>query len=276
MKKKRYAKAGAALWTAALVGLWAAPLPALAEHFEGDPDWSVSFTGSGMESNFKTADINDAIYNLQPGDSIDIALTLRNSDSSATDWWMTNKVLRSLEDTQESAASGGYTYTLVYQHPDGSRETLYSSETVGGENEDKTAAEGLHEATDALSEFFYLDTLYTGDQGYIYLTVALDGETQGNGYQDTLADLTLNFAVEELDDTVQPPDKEDPSGEEDTPDGGDPSDHTGDRRTPPKTGDDTGLMKYVAFSLLSGLTLLVLALVSLKKSAADKREQEKV
>lgn len=246
-----------------------------AEHYTGDPDWAVNFTGKGMESNFKTADINDAIYDLQPGDSIDIALTLKNTGGKATDWWMTNKVLRSLEDTQKAAASGGYTYTLIYQHPDGVSETLYSSETVGGEK-DGSAPEGLHEVTDSLSEYFYLDSLKAGEQGAVYLTVALDGETQGNTYQDTLADLTLNFAVEETNVPSNPSDPgdndggEEPGGE--NPGGG--GNQPGGTRTPPKTGDETDLMLYAGISLVSGVGLLILALLSLRKSRMEKRGGE--
>ena len=41
--------------------------------------------------------------------------------------------------------------------------------------------------------------------GIITLEVALDGETQGNSYQDTLADLQMNFAVELRDDLPTQP-----------------------------------------------------------------------
>ena len=58
------------------------------------------------------------------------------------------------------------------------------------------AGVGLHEATSALKDYFYLDTLTTGQTGKVTLNVALDGESQGNRYQDTLADLQMNFAVE--------------------------------------------------------------------------------
>lgn len=261
-------RCGAVAWVMALCAM--VPENAMvvhAEHYEGDPDWAVSFTGTGMESNFKTADINDAIYNLQPGDSIDISLTLKNASAESVDWWMTNKVLRSLEDTQEVAKSGGYTYVLSYQPHGEARQTLYSSDTVGGEK-DVSAGEGLHEAADALGDYFYLDTLHTGEQAYIYLSVALDGETQGNAYQDTLADLTMNFAVEVAGPSNPPHevDEERPPSEE-TPS----EDSTQERRQPPKTGDETNLMLYVMISLVSGLGLLALALISGWKSKREKR-----
>lgn len=273
MRKKR--SMGLLLAGALLLGDMAT---ASAEHYEGDPDWSVSFTGDRMESNFRTSDINDAIYGLQPGDSIDIQLALKNSSSAAADWWMANKVLRSLEDTQEAAASGGYAYTLAYQPPHGERETLYDSGTVGGEKEGTDAGEGLHEATDSLSEYFYLDTLDASEEGRIYLTVALDGETQGNAYQDTLADLTLNFAVEGSrtpDRPVRPGATPEPSpapGMPPTPVGDRGPDPEGIR--PPKTGDEGDLVRYASISLASGLGLLALALYGLWRPRAEKGGEE--
>ena len=44
----------------------------------------------------------------------------------------------------------------------------------------------------------YLERMATGKSGQITLFVALDGESQGNGYQDTIADLRLRFAAEEV------------------------------------------------------------------------------
>ena len=67
------------------------------------------------------------------------------------------------------------------------------------------AGEGLKEATSSLKEYFYLDTLSRNQSGVITLEVALDGETQGNDYQDTLADLQMEFAVELRDTPDNPP-----------------------------------------------------------------------
>lgn len=242
---------------------------ACAEDYKGDPGWAVEFTGRGMESNFSTSDINDAIYNLQPGDSIDISVALRNTAGGRADWWMTNKVLQSLEDSQQVAGDGGYTYTLTYQPPQGELETLYSSDTVGGERTgDEDVGEGLHEATESLSEYFYLDTLGAGQAGTIHLAVSLDGETQGNTYQDTLANLTLNFAVEEYRGPIPVGDGDEGEDGGDGGKGGDdggPGSETPVRR-PPKTSDDTNLMLYAGIAMGSGLALLLLALYSLHES----------
>ena len=108
---------------------------------------------------------------------------------------MRNEVIESLEDASKTAAGGAYSYRLAYVNPDGVEQVLYDSESVGGVDY-TTGKQGLHEATDALDEFFYLDTLPSGKTGYVTLKVLLDGETQTNNYQDTLAKLQLNFAVE--------------------------------------------------------------------------------
>lgn len=168
-----------------------------AEEYVGGNGWYVRFVGDKMESNFKSSDIADAISALQPGDSITIGISLENNDTAATDWYMTNKVLQSLEDSQNVAEGSAYTYILTYKNSKGEEETLYSSESVGGETVTR-AGEGLHEATDSLKDFFYLDQLASKAKASITLKVALDGETHGNTYQNTIAKLQMNFAVEKL------------------------------------------------------------------------------
>ena len=168
--------------------------PVHAEEYTGRDDWKAQFTGKKLESNFESADLAEAIYALQPGDQITIQLALENQHNKPTDWYMTNEVLSSLEDSQSSASGGAYTYELTYVNHKGETSTLYSSENVGGEKS-SAAGEGLHEVTDNMDEFFYLDRLASGENGQIGLKVALDGETQGNGYQNTLAKLQLAFAV---------------------------------------------------------------------------------
>ena len=180
----------------ALTLMLALPQAAYADHLKGKDGWNVRYTSGGkMESNFRTADYNDPVAGLQPGDDITFTVALKNENSAETDWYMTNEVLHSMEDRGQGAAGGAYSYTLRYQGPSGER-LLYDSDTVGGELVGE-AGEGLHQATSALKDYFYLDTLKNGESGSVTLVVALDGETQGNGYQDKLADLQMNFAVEQ-------------------------------------------------------------------------------
>ncbi len=240
------------------LGLLLALAPAArvsAETFYGDGSWRVVFTQEKkMESNFRTADLDEAVGGLQPGDNIIFSLKLRNENETATDWYMTNEVLYSLEDRSANSATGGgaYTYLLAYTDVNGTRTVLFDSDTVGGDLSDE-AGEGLHEATDSLGDYFYLDTLAKGQGGEITLEVALDGETQGNDYQDTLADLQMNFAVE-LNEN--------------------PTTVTGrDRGTVSaravKTGDENIPAAYLALMAASGAILLGLAIVGWRKNRKE-------
>lgn len=167
-----------------------------AEKLNGNDDWKVEFTQEkAMVSNFTTSNFDDVLDFMQPGDSAEFSVTIHNSNDAVTDWYMANQVLKSLEDASKTASGGAYSYILTYTNPQGKAETLYNSETVGGENYAPNL-QGLHEATDALDSFFYLDTLDKGKSGAVQLYVQLDGETQGNDYQDTLAQIQMNFAVE--------------------------------------------------------------------------------
>lgn len=245
--------------------------PARAETYYGDDNWHVAFTSEEkMESTFKTADLDEVVSGLQPGDNIIIELKLENEHKETTDWYMTNKVLYSLEDRSANSATGGgaYTYRLAYTDKAGAETVLFDSDTVGGENSG-AAGEGLHGATNALQDYFYLDTLENGQKGTITLEVALDGETQGNDYQDTLADLQMNFAVELRGDTPATPQTPETPGTPETPK------KPGTPGTPGKlikTGDESRPVLLAVVMAGSGLVLLLFCILQWREGKRRKRE----
>ena len=275
---------------AALVLTIGMSMSALAELVPALDEYNVSFNANNkMESNFKTEDMYNQFSGMQPGDYTDIVLNLKNNNDETVDWYMTNKVLSSLEDTRsaDGLAGGAYTYVLTFQKTGGEPKTLFSSDTVGGESV-SAAGEGLHEATDALKDWLYLETFKKGEGGAVTLRVALDGETQGNDYQDTLAELQMQFAVE----LVQPEEES-----EGTPGGGGAanesqsiteekeetktvkktikkkvsgSSSTGRKSTVVQTGDYTSTLPYIIAAGVSGLILLILAIYSLRERRRQK------
>ena len=220
-----------------VIGLIASlSITAFAENFDG----SVEFDGEKMTSDFTSADMSKAAADILPGGSMTYTIKISNADSVDVDFWMSNEIISSFEDN--SVANGGaYAYSLTYTASDGSETSIYNSETVGGEKDDASDPEGLHDVTDALAELFYLETLAPEASGTVTLTVSLDGETQGNSYQDTLAELQLVFAAEET------------AANPDTP------------RKTVKTGDETNFVPYLIAAGASGLILLGFAVLSLKK-----------
>lgn len=249
--------------TAVLLCCWTAET--FADHLSGKTDWLVTFTTrERLESNFDAVtDYADAVSQLQPGDDITFRITLANEHAETTDWYMSNKVLSTLEETRNSDATGGaYSYLLTYSGPGGDRE-LYNSETVGGDN-----SQGLLEATNALDDFFYLDTLSTGQTGVVTLVVTLDGETQGNSYQLTLADLRMNFAVE-LKGTETPASPTNPTT---TPDNSESENSSSSNRPQNivKTGDRTNLLPYYIVMAVSGVLFLILAIISVRSRRKER------
>lgn len=255
------------------------PLTARAETYYGDDGWKVVFTSDKkMESTFNTKDINDVVGGMQPGDNVVITLDLKN-EHKAADWYMKNEVLYSLEDRSANKETGGgaYTYRLVYTDKDGKEDVLFDSDTVGGEGAaDITSrmGEGLKGATNALKNYFYLDTLKKGEGGRITLEVALDGETQGNDYQTTLADLEMNFAVEMR---ATPPGTDRPESHRTYPD---PPDHPGTPQAPTsstsgtgivQTSDDNNILLYTVLCGVSGFVLLLFCICSFR---VYKRQRE--
>jgi len=242
----------------AMLLVLATPFSVSAEEYQGSKDWEVSFDGSKMNSNFKSAEMTEEILNIQPGDSITLQVNLKNASGKKADWYMTNEVLQTLEDSNTSAEGGAYTYILTYHAPDGAETVLYSSEVVGGEEETDKEDEGLHQATAGLEDYFYLDRLLNGEAASIKLYVQLDGETQGNAYQDTLARLKMNFAVEKVNDEVIT------------------KQVTKEKvviiTNVVKTGDESPIVLFSVLALASGLVLLVLAIVSVRMRRREKGE----
>ena len=237
------------------------PLTVHAEDFTGSKDWEVSFDGKQMKSNFKTSEFGQDVLNILPGDSITLKINLKDASGNKSDWYMKNDILQTLEDSNTSAGGGAYTYILKYHDPEGKDTVLYSSEAVGGETLDG-GKEGLHEADQSLDSYFYLDRIKHGEKAYISLYVKLDGETQGNDYQDTLAKLQMNFAVEKVKDgTIEKHIVEKKEKEIVT--------YT---RGMVKTGDNSNVVVFSVVTLVSGLALLVIAFVTMKRRRQEKGE----
>lgn len=166
----------------------------------------VEFKDQEMTQNFTQEDIDEVGTDLQPGDTWTIRLKVINTTGNE-DWYMTNEVLKTYETKRDDgrdanpglteADNGAYTYKLTYyDNENWQNETnprvIYDSEVVGGDETD-----GLHQATSALENYFYLDSLAPGESGLLLLEITLDGETLNNDYQNTSAVVQMNFACED-------------------------------------------------------------------------------
>ncbi len=154
----------------ALLLLCSISVLASAEALAGD----VTFTAAGRmeEENFN---VDQVFSGLEPGDERSYTVYVHNRHPQTTRWYMSNEVLKSLE---ESAAAGkilggAYSYKLTWNGPGGSQ-VIYDSTSddqqhvnfVGGD-EGFDNRVGLHEATSNLEDFFFLDTLNSGESGVV-------------------------------------------------------------------------------------------------------------
>lgn len=203
-------------------------------------DGHVTFTQNAkmVQENFDVYQVYDG---LEPGDSRSYNVHITNSYPSTTRWYMSNEVLKTLE---ENGISGGsYKYTLTYTNPGKQVTVLYpktETDKMIGNNEEIGNTDGgrvgLKEATEDLEKFFLLDTLNPNENGLVTLTVHFEGETDDNSYQNTMAQIKMNFAAE-----IVP---------------------TGSNRTvrAVKTGDENNLVPYYIGMIVAGLLFLYLAL----------------
>ena len=225
--KKKWRSAGV---TAVLCFLLASSVSVWAEDRQGASGWQVTFDGKKMESNFTSADMSNEAGAMQPGDSVELTVTIKNTFDGQADWYMKNEVLESLEDAGD-AAGGAYDYLLTYTDIKGQTTTLYSSEKFGGDG--KIGGVGLHGATNSLQNYFYLDRMGNGESGVV--TELVSGQTAGG------------------DESTTP---------------GDPSGLRTDRNAV-KTGDETKIMRYVVLMFGSGLILLAGGIFLLRRQQEE-------
>ena len=205
---------------------------------------TYTFNGSNIVQS--GGNLSQAVSGMMPGDTVTIEFRYKNEANDSTEWYLRNEVLKTLEETAKDAKNGGYTYNLTNYGATGTTPIFDSVAVAGDENyEPGGIAKGLKGATDATGEFFHIDTLSKGQSGRTVLTIGLDGESQGKGYENALAQIAVQYAVEIL------------------PEGEDTIVHTG-----VKTGDDTNLLVPLAV-LLAGALLLILALISRRKERKD-------
>ena len=222
-------------------------ISAAAKTIEGSRDWKVTFTEkSRMEQNFGAKAISETLSGMEPNDTAVLYVNVANENEKNTAWYMTNKVISSLEDTVK-ASGGVHSYHLTWQKNGSTeRKELYQSDTVGGDIAQN--GQGLHEASGAMEEFIYLDVLKKGEGGLVKLEISLDGETQNNAYQDARADIRFEFAVEP-----------NPDPRTETRTGSTPG-----RTQIVKTGDRQLAPYYIA-GLCAGAVLLLTGIVRAKK-----------
>lgn len=243
------------------VAMLVAPSVALAEHYDGKSSWTVSFgQDEVMHDNFSNKAWADDISQLQPGDDITFSVKLRQTHTGECDWYMANEVLKTLEeyDRNGDAEGGAYTYTLTYYDPDDKATVLYDNGKVGGDD-----SQGLAEATNALDDYLYLDTLSKGQSGRMEVKVALDGETEGNAYFETIAQLKMKFAVELRTSGSDTPENIIKKIIRTT---------TQNNRQIVRTGDETRLFPFYVAMVVSGVLLAVLVADSVRRMRKEKEE----
>lgn len=166
---------------------------------------SVTFNGDSLTASYTDKGVASELFNMQPGDTTTIEVDLVNNVSSSATWYLNNQVLKSLESSEAGVAAkasgGAYTYRLTYNPDQPDEDILFESERLGGTATNTTtraggAANGLDEVNGALEGYRFLSTLGAGAHAKVRLEVMLDGEAQGNDYQNTLANLQLLFAVD--------------------------------------------------------------------------------
>ena len=230
----------------------------LADDYNGRDDWQITFTAQNqMERNYGESAFKDAVSDMQPGDTHEIRIATVNQNPATTSWYIANEVIQSLEHSTEVAKGGAYTYYLSYAGPGGEQKVLYDSENVGGDEVGEEGP-GLSPVTSALKDYTFLGKLAPQERGQVTLRVHLDGETENNAYQNTLANIHMNFAVEADPATAQAP-------------GSNSTQSNPVFGSVPRTGDFLSMLPYIVVAVL-GIALFILAILGRRWHKEEKRE----
>lgn len=156
-------------------------------------EWTVQYDGG---KNFKTLGkdaTNSSIGNAMPGDTIQYIVTYTNNsaDGKTYDFYLDANVLKSLEDGSSAAQGGGYSYKVDYEI-NGTTSTVIDSETIGGDND---VSKGLNQVSN--DSYVSVGRLTKGQSGIVTVSIALDGNSQDNSYMETIAQMSIQFAVQE-------------------------------------------------------------------------------
>lgn len=245
----------AALAAALLVGV-ACPTSALAAHLTGGSNWSATYTQDGkMTDTYSTQEYIDQVSNLQPGDDITFEVKAIHANKDNADWYVSNDVVTTLEDSKSDAEGSNYEYLLQWEGPKQSR-TIYDSQRVGGDQQSSADPEGLNEATEAMDEYIFLEQMKKGQSGKIILKVTLDGETEGDAYFDTLAQLKVRFAVEPVTEDTTERKREIPKED----------------RIVVRTGDETRLFPLYVAMFVSGIAIMGLLVWNVRDNRKNREE----
>lgn len=256
-------------------------MPGVAHAETSTVEGSVTFTAENKLDSNGTTDLNAAVGAMQPGDEIIINIQVGNTSGQAANYYMTNEVMSSLEDTEGTNASGGaYEYVLTYTDSNGTTTDLFRSTALGGSGATVDDRVGLKGATSGLEEYIFLETLESGRTGTVTLQVGLDGETQGNSYQGTAANLQMNFAVDtdtsvtrEVTETINRVETVEVVDDTNPGTDGDGNGNGSGRRNGNvvRTSDESNMIPFVIAAGVSGFLLLILAIFSLKERKKIKK-----
>lgn len=197
----------------------------------------VSYDGKELHINYSQAEFKNKLAKLLPGDEAVLSLSLSSNGKKTTDWYVENEVMKAFEEGSQ-ASGGAYTFDIVYIDPNGKKNVIYSNDKVGGED-----SKGLYEATNSTNQYFYLGRLRPGKVGVFTVKVKIDGETVSNDYQRSLADINVNFGVEQVNEKISPDAKKVTKPGSKTP------------HNLVRTGDDTNLMIYIILFAIAATAL---------------------
>lgn len=140
--------------------------------FKGEAEKFVTRSSGTMESGFT---------GMQPGETRDLTITLRNDDYREMKFYMSANILDNIADKGNQEA----VYVLNI-----AKDGAVFFETIVGNEENAAGKEYLDENNNIL-----LSTLAQGDETEVTISLTLDGDSAGNEYMNESGDIRLIFSA---------------------------------------------------------------------------------
>ncbi len=174
-------------------------MPALAASyptviFEGDVEKFIIL-------NDDTEGFGETFLNMYPGESRTKSFSLKNTSDDTKTFYLNAKVNQDLQPEDGTAATGAI-YDITLTRTEQFKSTTLFDGTIGGANADLT---DFNNTPLNNTEGVELATLASGESTRISLTLAIDGASMGNDYQNSLGSFQLIFSTDAAQAQTSPP-----------------------------------------------------------------------
>lgn len=161
-------------------------------------EYSCSYNGSEIKTDFDKSAFNDMAASLEPGDNIQYKVTYENDSDAASSWFVKSNVFKTLEANK--AKGSGCSGAITNNNPNSKSPVVLFDNTKADAK--AVPLEDLQKLQSATGEYLSMGNLKAGQAGSVEMEIRFDGESEDLDFTETVGELIMQFAVENTDQKV--------------------------------------------------------------------------